>query len=256
MTGWTNVLSAIGTFIAVLVALWVAIFGPRRVTKPKLSVMIRPEAPDCVWASSGEKGMRDTGSGPGHYVVRPRVINYGNEDARNAEVLMIRLWVINDDGKWSVDPLFLPLVLRWSWWPERSVSPAVLPRLLPGTSKNYDLFVVASEQSPRSGTNQRHRNETAGRPKTWIAFQTAYDSLDDDSIQHRMRKQPGRYQLDFAVAASNAKTIYRTAHISFSGWRDNRAEMFGEDGGLHIEITKTPKGSTATALSSMKVHYK
>jgi hypothetical protein len=57
-----------------------------------------------------------------------------------------------------------------------------------------------------------------------------------------MRKQPGQYQLDFAVAASNARTIYRTAHISFNGWRDNGTEMFGEGGGLHIEITEISKG--------------
>ncbi len=248
MTGWTSVLSSIGTLAAVVVALVVAIFGPRRVTKPKLSVMIRPEAPDCMWISGTEERMRDTGSGPGHYVVRARVTNYGNEDARNVEVKMIRLWVINDDGERLIDPFFLPLVLRWSWWPESSDSAAWLPRLLPGTSKHYDLLVVALEQGLRSDAKRRHHGETDGRPKSWIAFQTAYDLLDDDSVKNRMRKQPGRYQLEFAVAASNAKTIYRTAHISFNGWHDNETEMFRE-GGLRIEINETPKGSTAMAFS-------
>jgi hypothetical protein len=121
MMDWTSILSAIGTFAAVLVALWVTLFGPRRVTKPKLSVEIQPEAPDCMWVSSTEESMRDAGSDLGHYVIRPRVINEGNEDARDVEVSMIRLRS-NDGGKWLIDPLFLPLVLRWSWWPERSHS--------------------------------------------------------------------------------------------------------------------------------------
>ena len=243
MMDWTNILSSIGTFAAVLVALSVAIFGPRRVTKPKLSVTIESGAPDCMWVSGNEKRMRDTGSGPGHYIVRPRVVNYGNEDARDVEVLPIRLWVIRDDGERLIDPSFLPLVQRWSWWPERSVSAAWLPRLLPGTSKHYDLLVIASEQGPRSRRKQRRHSEAAGWPKSWIAFQTAYDLLDDDSVQNRMRKQPGQYQLDFAVAASNAKTIYRTAHIRFNGWQDNEIKMmFGEGGGLHIEITETSEG--------------
>ncbi len=251
MTNWTSVLSSIGTLAAVLVALGVAFFGPRRVTKPKLSMKIRPQPPDCMWISGTEERMTDTGSGPGHYIVRPQVANYGNEDARNVEVLMLRLWVIDDNGQRVIDPFFLPLVLRWSWWPERSVSPTWLPRLLPGTSKHYDLLVVASEQASRPGAKRWHHSRTAGRPRSWIAFQTAYDSLDDDSVQNRMRKQPGQYQLDFAVAASNAKTIYRTAHISFSGWRDSEAEMFGGGGGLRIEITETSKGSKAMALSFM-----
>ncbi len=203
-----------------------------------------------MWVSSTEESMRDAGSGLGHYVIRPRVINEGNEDARDVEVSMIRLRS-NDGGKWLIDPLFLPLVLRWSWWPERSHSAGWLPRLLPGTSKHYDLLVVASEQGRRWRTKRRHGSETVGQPETWIAFQTAYDLLDDDSVRHRMRKQPGQYQLDFAVAASNAKTIYRTAHISFGDWRDNGTEMFGKGGSFQIKITETSKDPTTIALSSM-----
>jgi hypothetical protein len=54
-------------------------------------------------------------------------------------------------------------------------------------------------------------------------------------------KQPGRYQLDFIVAASNAKAIHRTAHIVFRGWQKEERSMFHEDGGLDIKITKTPE---------------
>jgi hypothetical protein len=30
------------------------------------------------------------------------------------------------------------------------------------------------------------------------------------------------------------KTIYRTAHISFRGWRDDQTEMFAKGGGLNV----------------------
>jgi hypothetical protein len=224
-------------------------FGPRRVTKPKLSLTIQLNAPDCMWIPASEERMRDTGSDIGHYIVRPQVFNYGNEDARDIEVQMIRLWIIGEDGERLLDPLFLPLLLRWSWWPDDSAPAAWLPRLLPGTSKHYDLLVVASEQDPRPGTKRRNHGEMTGPQKSWIAFQTAYGPLDDDSIQNRMHKAPGHYQLDLAVAASNAKTIYRTAHISFDGWRDNAAEMFGKSGGLNIGITETPSQRAAHSLT-------
>jgi hypothetical protein len=73
-----------------------------------------------------------------------------------------------------------------------------------------------------------------------MTFKAAYDP-SDSSGQSPLRKPPGRYQLDFIVAASNATAIYRTAHISFTGWRDGVTEMFGEGGGINIKITETVK---------------
>ena len=235
---WTGVLSASATFAAVLVALWVAIFGPRRVTKPQLCVSVDLAPPDCTWDPNSEETARDADLALGRYFVRLRVTNNGNEDARDVEVMMVRLWVIDDDSKRIIDHSFLPLMLKWSWWIEDSGPSRWLKRLPPGTFKHCDLLTVTLEQRSRPGLKYRRYDEKVGRPKSWMTFKSAYDP-SDSSGQNPLRKPPGRYQLDFVAAASNATAIHQTAHISFVGWPASAAEIFGETGSLHIEIKET-----------------
>jgi len=237
---WTNSLTAIGTLSAVLVALWVAIFGPRRVTRPKLSVTLSMESPDCIASFNRNQRMKAHPSGPDYYTIRPQVENHGNEDARDVEVKMLRLWIVNDNGETATDALFLPLVLPWSWWPSPSLPMVYMPKLIPGMPKHFDLIVVAPKQHSRRGGRRWHHRETFSEP--WIIFQHAYIFPDGVSEKDLMRKPPGQYQLDFIVSASNAKTIYRTAYINFKGWRNSATEMFSKGGGLNIEIAETPRG--------------
>ena len=246
-TIWTDVLSSLATLAAVIVALWVAIFGPRRVTQPKLAVSVDLTPPDCMWNPGPEMQTRDTRFASGHYIIRLRVANDGNEDARDVEVMMTRLWIVDDDGKRLIDPLFLPLLLPWSWW--TNPDPVRwLERLPIGIFKHCDLLTLALEQGTKSSIKPRRYHKENARPKSWMTFQAAYDA-SDSSGHNPLRKPPGRYELDFVVAASNATAIYRTAHISFTGWHDSATEMFGEPGGLHIEITKQ-KGSVKLLINS------
>ncbi len=249
---WPGALSVAGTFAAVLVALvalWVAIFGPRRVTRPVLSVTVQPEAPDCMLISDAEKAANKNAVND-RYIVRLRVSNFGNEDASIVEVLMIKLWVIDADGRRRPDSSFLPLILRWSWWPEAAISPAWLPKLLPGVFKHCDLLVLSSEQDSKSAARRLSSGEKAAQPNAWMTFQNVYAFPGDDRI-NPMRKPPGLYQLDFSVAASNAPPIYQTAHITFTGWRDEAAAMFGKDGEFKIKITKTAAGPTTQHSTSL-----
>jgi hypothetical protein len=152
--------------------------------------------------------------------------------------MMVRLWVIDDEGKRLPDPSFLPLLLQWSWWVNDGNPSRWLERLPIGTFKHCDLLTVTVEEDARSGVKRRDYDEKAGRPKSWMTFKPAYDTSDYYG-QNPLRKPPGRYELEFVAAASNATAIHRTAHISFSGWRDTTAEMFGENGGLNVRITGT-----------------
>lgn len=237
---WTEILSATATFAAVLVALWVAIFGPRRVKKPKLYVSVDLAPPDCMWEPSTEERGKGLGLAPGRYCVRLRATNEGNEDARDVEVMMAGLWIIDDEGKRLADSSFLPLCLQWSWWDADSGPLRWLERLPPGTFKHCDLMTVTLEQGAGPGAKRRHFVERSGQPKCWMTFKPAHDP-SDPSGQNPLRKPPGRYQLDLIAAASNAAAIHWSAYINFIGWRDNLAEMFGEAGGLHIKIAKTAK---------------
>lgn len=153
--------------------------------------------------------------------------------------MMMRLWVIDADGNRLMDPSFLPLMLPWSWWTESGPA-RWLQRLPPGTFKHCDLLTVTLEQDSRSRAKRRRYSENTGWPKSWMTFKAAYDPSSSSS-ESPLRKAPGRYQLDFIVAASNATATYQTAHISFDGWRDSTTEMFGQDGAMNIEITATAK---------------
>jgi hypothetical protein len=176
---WTNILEAVATFAAVVVALSVAIFGPRRVTKPKLSVTLTLEAPDCMGDFKTEG--RTTGNlrNIDQYNVRLRVTNHGNEDARDVEVMMVKLWAVMN-GTPKIDPLFLPLLLRWSWWPEGSS--AWLQKLLPGMFKHCDFLVVTMGDHTMTDGETRINPEAHKGPKPWITFQTAY-GLNDISAR-------------------------------------------------------------------------
>jgi hypothetical protein len=48
------------------------------------------------------------------------------------------------------------------------------------------------------------------------------------------RKQPGRYLLDIAISANNAKVVYKTLRINFTGWFDDETEMFSK--GLVVSV--------------------
>jgi hypothetical protein len=153
--------------------------------------------------------------------------------------MMMALWIFDADGKRLMDPSFLPLMLPWSWWTEAGPV-RWLQRLPPGSFKHCDLFTVTLDPDCRSRPRRRRCNEKAGWSKPWMTFRSAHDP-SDSSGHSPLRKPPGRYQLDFIVAASNATAVYQTAHISFTGWRDSVTEMFGEGGGMNIKVTETVK---------------
>ncbi len=223
---WTavgTVGSAAGALFAVLVALWLGLFGPRRVTKPKLKVSIEMKAPDChkinATASYQLMGATIPGTIPQYYC-RLRVGNDGNEEARDVEVQLIRLWRLDGDGKRAQDPVFIPLSLVWS---HSNPPVSARPKLLPGLFRHCDLCHVSRPPDQREAeiefNTEVRPNEF--RPGEWPTL-----------------KPPGEYQLEFGVAASNAKTIYRTAAIHFTGqWREPEEEMLGHE--LRVTLSKT-----------------
>lgn len=222
-----------------VIALWVAVFGPRRVMRPKLRLSVDLGPPDCMWEPGvPEKGARRDGTSVGRYFVRLRVTNEGNEDARDVEIMMIRLWSVSDDNNRLIDPSFLPLMLPWSWWVAEECPVRWLGRLPAGTFKHCDLLTLTLEPSTTVGLSRRRYRTKDEASKSWINFQPAYNPWQS-SGQNQMRKPPGRYQLEFVAAMSNATAIYLTAYIDFTGWRDDMTDMFGKSRGFDIRITKT-----------------
>jgi hypothetical protein len=240
-------LSSIATLAAVVVALWVAISGPRPLARPKLLVSVEPEPPDCTWNPNSAEEGRDNAIAPGYYAVRLRISNEGKEDARDVEVMMTRLWIIDDDGTRTLASSFLPLLLPWSWWVINSSPERWLEKLPVGTFKHCD-FLKVTRQIPQVGHRRLYSGDGTG-PQSWITFQSAYDP-SDPSGQSPMRKPPGRYQLEFIVAASNATANRWAANIEFTGWLDSPAERFGKDSGLKIQIKKLGRTKADRARGS------
>src|ERR1700733_6109734 len=236
-----GLLTAIGAIGAAAIALWAVLFGSRRVTRPKLSVTLRMEPPECMAVYRRRDRTTARPSVPDYYVIRPQVENHGNEDARNVEVKMHKLWLVNDHGQLVTDRLFLPLVLPWSWWPSPSLPVTLMHKLVSGMPKHFDLLVVTRKQPSQAASKWRRYRGLRPGSTPYMAFQHACNFPYGSSEKDLLCKPPGQYQLDIVVSASNAETLYQTAHINFKGWRDGEAEMFREGGGLNIRMSETPQ---------------
>jgi hypothetical protein len=218
---WTAA-TAIGTIGAVVVALGVALLGPRRLAAPTLSVSIRMRPPDSHRVVSTMTYLPKSSlmQAPTYYC-RLRISNDGNDEARDVEVQLLRLRRLGQDGSWTEDPVFLPLSLQWSHSREVMI---VRPKLLPGLFRYCDLCHVEDPAGPFAAKS--------GDP--WLVLNTEVEPNEFEPGSWPTKKPPGHYELDFAVAAANAKTVYRTARINFDGWFTEAEEMF--DKGLHITL--------------------
>jgi hypothetical protein len=200
--GWVA-LGALATLGAVVVAL-LAGFGKFN-ARARLEVFVDPGPP-------GKIRIR-TVSGPASfpsYYCRLRIANRGRGLADGVEVQMLELRKRDGTNAMVIDPVFLPLDLRWSFDQEQR------PRLLPGVHRFCDLVHVDDPAA------------TGGR--LMLVFHSSMFPAHPNELrvgEWPTLKPPGDYDLDIGVAGVNAKTIRRTISIRFTGtWYDDEAEMF------------------------------
>jgi len=199
--GWIA-LGALATVAAVVVALLASFgkIGPRA----RLAVFIDPGPPGKIRIRTFGGG----GSFAGYYC-RLRIANTGTAIADGVEVQMLELRKRDDSNAMVIDPVFLPLDLRWSFDQEQG------PRLLPGVHRFCDLVHVDDP-------------EAAGK-LTLVFHSSMYPAFPNELRvgEWPTLKPPGDYELDIGVAAVNAKTVRHTISIQFSKtWYDDEAEMF------------------------------
>ncbi len=199
--GWIA-LGALATG-AIVVAL-LAGFGKTR-ARAQLEVFVDPGPPGKIRVTS----VSDPASVASYYC-RLRIANRGTAVADGVEVQMLRLRRRNDSNAMVIDPVFLPLDLRWSFDQEQR------PRLLPGVHRFCDLV---------------HIDDWSGEEDlpTLVFHSSMYPAFPNElrADEWPTLKPPGEYELDIGVAAGNAETIRRTISIRFSGtWYDDEAEMF------------------------------
>ena len=144
------------------------------------------------------------------YYCRLRIANHGTAVADGVEVQMLELRKRDGTNAMVIDPVFLPLDLRWSFDQEQR------PRLLPGVHRFCDLVHVDDPAA------------TGGR--LMLVFHSSMYPAHPNELrvgEWPTLKPPGDYELDIGVAGVNAKTVRHTISIKLSEtWFDDEAEMF------------------------------
>ena len=217
---WADGLTAVGTFLAVVVALGLAGWEwiRRRIWRPELDVVVEPRSPDGQIIRVGGVG----GSYWAFYC-RLQIHNTGSRRAHGVQVRMIRL--VDGSGPSKGDADFVPMNLVWSNVPRNPLGSNIrrieLPALVPELPQHCDFCFFTHTEPPlvQFCTEETPNAVGGGRWPT--------------------KKPPGQYRADIAVAAENAKTIYRTLGVVFTGkWSDNVDEMAATN--LRVTVRREP----------------
>jgi hypothetical protein len=251
-----NLMTAIGTLMAVIVALIIAIFQDwlrALYSRPNLEISIDLCPPDChktrlhLLSVLDMEGVPTTTtlyphtevaadiatftSGPAPsriadaYYFRLKVRNLGRRRAESVEVFAAKLERKQADGTFSKVDSFLPMNLLWSY--HRQV---FLPAISPKTYKHCDLahIIDPSERENFPGEHKTWPNVSS--EKTVLSFDTASKPYVQSYLV-----PAGIYLLNIVIAAANAEPVEETLEITLTGdWYDNEQEMLSQGIGIRI----------------------
>lgn len=215
---WADGLTAVGTVLAVVVALVLAGWGAiaRRLWRPKLGVVYEPRSPDCqiirVQRLVDGKFLHRA------FYCRVQIHNTGSRRANGVQVRMIRLWRLDGSGLAEEDEDFVPMNLVWT-----NIGVVQLPALVPDLPQHCDFCRFEHIEPPL------------------VEFCTEATPNQIDEGRWPTKKPPARYRADIAIAAENAETIYRTLDVEFTGnWSDNVDDMAAAD----LRVTVRSRANT------------
>lgn len=235
---WATLATALGGLVVAITAIAIALDWPRqRLKGAELSASIHEGAPDRHLITTYVPG---DSSDPDEdlidqvtaYYCRLRIENrapgkFGRLEANNVEVQLIRLWTLHDGARDQLDPVFLPIRLIWA-----HVHGPVRDRILPGLYNHADLFRIITGNK--------------GRP--WLQFLTEVSPNPFPTGEIPNIKPPGKYRLEIAVAASNAKTRFYDVKIKWSGDFDPR-DAAAMENAVTIEVTPATAKSSGSSTS-------
>lgn len=220
--GWTAV-AAIATFLAVVAALLIAIWGDWLRTlgrTPRLSLTLDPITDHF------QRFLTD--SGETVYSVRISVTNDGEIGAKNVEVVAQELTVEGRDGLFTRDPVFMAMNLMRTHYGD-----TITPIVHRGIPRSYDLLSCVDPAI------QQERNREQGKARVVLRF-------DLSTLVSPVRAQPvvpgqpvalpdaypsskpeGTYQLHLAVVADGVAPVKKVVEITWTGkWWDHAADFF------------------------------
>lgn len=220
---WTDIATAVGTVGAA--ALAVVLAGREVIDRwlhhPELDVAFDQAPPDLQLIALRRPNGDFLYMG---WYCRLQILNRGDRRAHQVQVRMTRLLVMDDSQGAKNDSDFVPMNLRWT-----NIDKVTLGALTPDLPQHCDLCFLADPN-------------VAG--PALLTFCTEVQPNEVAPGRWPNRKPFGRYRVEIAVTASDAKTVYKSLAVEFSGgWSEDAEEMASK----HISVRVTPGRINAQA---------
>lgn len=216
---------AIATLLAVLAALLKEEIV-RLWRRPKITAVIRLEAPDChktelTWSNPASGQILARGW---CYYFRLWVENNGRQPAERVQVFAAKLLRKHADAQFREEKSFLPMNLVWSHTKE-----IFKERISPGMGSHCDLGFI-QEPSFRKQTRLAGARTLPTVPdvKTVLVLdlEVKPNTLSDVLA-------PGVYRIELLLAAANARPKRKVLEITVTGdWFDDDRKMFADGIGV------------------------
>jgi hypothetical protein len=220
-----EVVTAIGTSAAVVVALVIAVFHEhlrRLFWRPRLTIECINEAPDCHRTTSRNMA---TGQEVPCYYFRVRVINEGNAAAEMVEVSVDHIEQRRADGSFEIRKEFLPLNLLWA-----HIGQAYYPSIPPETAKHCDLGHILEPSKRGAFPAERHPVAPDNPEETLFCLDLVVRPNTGSFLL-----PPGVFRLWLTAVASNSRPTRTVVELNHTGrWFSDEARMLREGVGLHL----------------------
>jgi len=223
---WVNIVSAIGTLLAIVVALFQKQLSSL-FFHPNFIVRIDLSAPDCVKTKINHYENGKLKFQEDSYYFRLWVENIGDIRAEKVQVFFVKLLKKHMDGKYKEEKQFLPMNFRWSNSPIGQVE-IFTEGISPKMGKHCDIGHLIDPGSPRMRELRDilHINEE----KVLMEFDLEVFPATFSNVI-----SPGEYQLIIKIAAANARPKEVKLKLNFNGnWFDDEVEMYSKGIGIQI----------------------
>jgi hypothetical protein len=195
--------------------------------RPKFAVNFEPGLPDCQCVRlDSYLGPYKRHSAETH-CVRARVKNVGEVGAANVEVSVVEVRRKGADGNFRSMPMGTPWNLVWA-----HIGSHVVSRLPVESERHIDIGHVIDPKARKPVPGE----DKPGSDQLKTLFSLAF-FVQSNTYEYLL--DPGEYQIDFQVFASNASaSSVFTFHLNHTGaWYDEEDRMYHEGLGLRLPST-------------------
>ena len=230
MTELASIVTAIATFLAVIVALF-----RNELTKlwrkPKVDARVKLASPDChktrmiVWGSDGIVADKIH-----TYYLRLWIENTGNVRAEDVQVFIKKVARKQADDRFQDDGEFLPMNLKWSHAPP-GASPVIFTNLNPGLGRHVDLgYIVDPAKSERFVPSKEVFPERPNEDQTVISLEV---EVPPATYSHLL--PPGEFRITLMIGGANFNPVTKVLRLVHNGdWYSDEERMFRDSLGITV----------------------